>query len=208
MVLMLCRGIGAATLRLIPSAIVSFGAYELMRRFITDLENKQEEALARAQQQQLHGVLHRAKQCNQLLQQVVEQGPAAAVAALTDMQQCQVCRPEAVLEAAVQGLQQQEWGSTDSSSRRAIRGTVCCNDSSASNGSSQCGIPLACSSSTVTAACDNLGDGLQQQSDAAHDACSTAADCSSNGCITVTPLVLDAQHSSSSSSSSRNEGCT
>ncbi|WIA17191.1 hypothetical protein OEZ85_014074 [Tetradesmus obliquus] len=38
----LYRGLGAATLRLVPSAIISFGTYEVMRKLLLELEAKQE----------------------------------------------------------------------------------------------------------------------------------------------------------------------
>lgn len=68
------RGLGAATLRLVPSAIVSFGAYEVIRKVLIDLEAQQEVAMSRARHKQLHKVLSTAQKCNQHVQKLQAQG--------------------------------------------------------------------------------------------------------------------------------------
>ncbi|KAF8065873.1 SLC25A24 [Scenedesmus sp. PABB004] len=74
-------GVGAAMLRLLPSAAISFGVYEALRRVLLDLETQQAAALARRQHAELSRALSRAQSCNATLQRLEGAGvlpPGAA----------------------------------------------------------------------------------------------------------------------------------
>jgi solute carrier family 25 phosphate transporter 23/24/25/41 len=91
----LYRGLGATTLRLVPSAVVSFGAYELIRKLLLDLEAKQEVANCRAKHKQLHKVLSSAQKCNQVVQQLQAQGvevPAVGPVAAAGCSACDLAK--------------------------------------------------------------------------------------------------------------------
>lgn len=71
--------------------MVSFGAYELIRKVLLDLEAQQEVSTCRAKHKQLHKVLSSAQKCNQVVQQLQAQGvevpPVGPVAAAV----CSTC---------------------------------------------------------------------------------------------------------------------
>lgn len=51
-----CRGFGAATLRLVPSAVISFGAYELIQRLWLEMEARQDANTAMSHYQRLQPI--------------------------------------------------------------------------------------------------------------------------------------------------------
>lgn len=159
-----------------PSAVISFGAYELIQKLWLELEAKQDVQLARAHYQQLHTALSTAQRCNQHIQQLQQQGmdPDVLITAASSggCGPCQL-QQDALLALSNSGC--------DTSSKA---GLVDGSSGAASNSSLVSCIPcgsLACSSTGMEAGATLPDDAVLPQQGGATAAPAHAPSISSNG---------------------------
>lgn len=174
------RGLGAATLRLVPSAMISFGAYELIQKLWLELEAKQDVQLARTHYQQLHAALSTAQKCNQQIQQLQQQGLSAELGCMDAASSSTGCLPCQLDQPALSALSSSSCGAYSGASSDSSHGAE---GTAAASAGIPCGM-LVCSSGCAAAVSDCTSSSSSNSAPApalgAAPAAAAGAPCSTN----------------------------